>query len=219
MCSVKTKQVCFLFLFLVGALSGCRSQSEKVPPFTWQQFNGRDECIGFGQKIRRPVYQAKVPVNWRRVNPSSEDSLVDTTLPIISFQLDDNLTVYVHTFPTESLEERIPPEMQVERWKKQIHAALPVVKKVGQSGFCGLYFEGSQGTNTLCGWSLQLDVEHYQTLRFLASTVEEEEHYKQMSADYTIKIVGPTAQIDKHKSELTLFAQSFELIQEIPQNL
>lgn len=206
----------FFVLIILLFLSSCRECPEKVPPFTEQIFTGRGETISYGQKVRRPVYQAKVPLVWRRIDPSPDDPLSDTTKPIVKFSLDENVTLSVHTFPTSSLEERIPLTAQVERWRSQLKGAPCMLDRVGHDGFAGLYFEGKNETTTVCAWCLQLDFAHYQKLHFMAATLEEEEHYKQMSADYTIKVSGPTALIEKHKKEILLFAGSFELIDEIP---
>ncbi len=122
----------------------------------------------------------------------------------------------VHTFPTHSLEERIPPEAQVQRWQGQLKGLAAHVNGVAHGGFVGLYLEGYTEKGTVRAWSLQLDMQHYQTLHFLAATVEEEEHYQQMAADYTLKAFGPTDKLEKHRIAIDLFADSFELIQEIP---
>jgi hypothetical protein len=196
---------------------GCQKYPEKkLPPFALQQFNGRDENIAYRHRVRRPVYQAKVPLQWRRIDPAPQESLLDTTKPIVSFTLDEHVVVTVHTFPTDSLEERIPPALQVERWQRQMKGGSCHIENVGHGGFTGLYFEGSNDQKTSCCWSLQLDLDHYQTLHFLAESVEEEEHYKQMAADYTIKVTAPSSLIEKYREEISLFANSFDLIQELP---
>lgn len=59
-------------------------------------------------------------------------------------------------------------------------------------------------------------MQHYQTLHFLSATVEEEEHYQQMAADFTIKTFGPIDKLEKHRVAIDLFADSFGLIQDIP---
>ena len=204
-----------LFLFLILCV-GCEKCPEKVPPFTWQEFNGRDEVIAYGQKVRRPVYRAQVPVGWQRIDPMENESLLDTMKPIVSFTIDEEITLMVHTFPTHSLEERIPPEAQVQRWQGQLKGVTAQVAKVAQDGFAGLYLEGFTEKGAVRAWSLQLDMQHYQTLHFLATTVEEEEHYQQMAADYTLKVFGPSDKLDKHRIAIDLFANSFELIQDIP---
>lgn len=203
-----TKAKLFIISLLI-LLSGCRKCPEKVPPFTLQKFTGREEAAG-ALLVRRPVYRAKVPVGWVRCDP--EGSIRDTREPNVSFLIESTLKVTVHTFPTESLEERIPPIAQVQRWKQQIGAAETRVEPSCHGGFAGLCLEGP----SILAWSMQLDLEHYQTLSFLASSPLEEEHFKQMRADYTIKAAGPKEIIERHKEELRFFADSFELIQEIP---
>ena len=167
--------------------------------FMWQEFTGREE----DNHVRRPVYRAKVPHSWVRLDPSG--SIEDTTKPNISFQIDEKVQLTVHSFPSM----RIPPRAQVERWLGQAHGD---VHEVSHGGFVGLCLRAP----TLLAWSLQLDFEHDQILRLLASSKAEEAHFEQMRADYTIKAVGPEALIEKHREEIELFAHSFELIQEIP---
>ena len=208
-----------LKLSLLSAFISCASCSQdrvKTPPHAVQEINGRDEIISYNQKVRRPVYRAKIPLSWKRIDPEGLDSLLDTTKPIVSFEIADKLRLTLHTFPTTSLEERIPPAAQIERWRNQLKGGSFYIEKITQGGFAGLYFEGKRENTTVCAWSMQLDSQHYQTLHFLASTVEEEEHYKQMAADFTIKVSGPGESIEQHWEEIALFANSFELIQEIP---
>lgn len=196
--------------------SSCKNcpGKEKVPPFVSQEFNGRDEIISYGQMIRRPVYQAKVPINWKRIDPPLKETILDTTKPIVTFIINEHMTLTVHNFPTNCLDERIPVLTQIERWYSQLKAEKYHVENIEHGGFVGLYLEGKNDKETICAWSLQLDLEHYQTLYFLAGTVEEEEHYKQMRADLTIKVSSSTDLIEKHLNEIFLFANSFELIQE-----
>lgn len=198
---------------------GCNTCPEKAPPFTIKEFNGRDERIAYGQTVRRPVYHAKVPDSWTQIDPDRKSSLLDTKKPIVSFLIADQLILHVHTFPSQKAEERIPPEAQVARWKNQCQTEDCRFKKIETGGFYGYFFEANHNGQKTCAWCLQLDFDHYQTLHFNAQTVEEEEHYKQMAADYTIKVTGPAPLVEEHQKEITLFADSFELIQEIPTRL
>jgi hypothetical protein len=207
-----TKIVLLTFLFL-----GCSRSAVKPIPFSQQEIQGRDEVISWKSTVRRPVYQAKVPLAWQRIDPAQNESLLDTTHPIVSFVIEDGVIVYVHSFPANSLEERIPPAAQIERWRQQLKPTVHTIEPAAHGGFAGLFFEGKNDAHSLLAWSLQLGLEHFQTLHFLAGTVEEEEHYRQMAADVTIKVSGPTPLIKKHYEEIVLFASSFELIQEIPE--
>lgn len=204
-----------LFILVILCAS-CDQCPKKVPPFTWQEFSGRDEVIAYGQRVRRPVYRAQVPLGWQRIDPSNYESITDTTKPIVTFAIEEGVMLMVHTFPSNSLDERIPPAAQVQRWQGQLKDGAADVAQAAHGGFAGLFLEGQSEKLAVRAWSLQLDMQHYQTLHFLAETVEEEEHYKQMAADYTIKVFGPQVILEKHRIAIDLFADSFELIQEIP---
>lgn len=106
---MKIRRTYYLFFFLV-LCAGCEKCPNKVPPFTWQEFNGRDEVIGYGERVRRPVYKAQVPIHWQRIDPAENEPLTDTTKPIVAFVIDEGVKLLVHTFPTQSLEERHPPK-------------------------------------------------------------------------------------------------------------
>jgi len=203
-----------IFFWILLFFLGCEKQ-EKTLPFTWQEINGRDEIVAYGQRVRRAVYHAQIPLGWQRFDPAHSKSNEDTTQPIVSFVIDDGLALVVHTFPSNNLDERIPPIAQVQRWQGQLQKCQ-AVQRVGHSGFTGLYLEGMNEKGGVRAWAMQLDMQHYQTLHFLAGTVEEEEHYKQMSADYTIKVFGPVEKLEQHRNAIDLFVNSFELIQEIP---
>ncbi|MCC5832975.1 MAG: hypothetical protein JJU12_08050 [Chlamydiales bacterium] len=199
-------------LLILIFLSGCHKSPKKVSPFTVEEFTGREESAG-AALVRRPVYRAKVPAGWKRVD--HDGSIQDTREPNVSFLIDEELKVTIHTFPSNRLEERIPPKAQVARWMRQLGEVETRLEPACRCGFFGLCLEGP----TILAWSMQLDFEHYQTLSFLASCPMEEEHFKQMRADYTIKAAGPSELIARHRKELQFFAESFELIQEIPGRL
>jgi hypothetical protein len=211
---MKNLVVLFGFLILVGCTD---SQEHSKNDFQWQQINGRDEGI---PDQRTDVYRATVPPNWEREAPSPDRSIEDTTLPNCSFMIrdeDDHILITIHTFPSDHLEERIPPEAQVSRWKKQFkeidQESMSIIPKA-YGGFAGLFFEASgklkdnADSMTVLAWSMQLDPQHYQTLSLQSD--------KQRCADYTIKAVGSTELIEKHKDEIHHFAKSFELITPIP---
>lgn len=203
--------------FLLLFCSACSQPAEKSIAYAHQEICGREEMISWKSSLRRPVYQAQVPLGWARVDPPQNESLVDTRQPIVSFSIEEGVVLHVHSFPANSLEERIPPAAQVERWRQQLKAASHKIEPLNHGGYAGLFLESQNESTMLLAWSLQLAMEHFQTLHFRATTLEEEEHYRQMAADVTLKVTGPTALIEKHRAEITLFAESFELIQEIPE--
>jgi len=193
------------FIFL--ALAGCHQDPHAHRTFIIAEITGRDA---------RPVYRVKVPTDWVCLPPEIGENLADTTSPNFTFLIDDAIHVTVHTFPSDSLNERISPQAQVERWRRQIAPLEETVQGVCRGGFIGLLYEGKQVNETVLAWSMQLDPDHYLTLQFLEGTPEEREFYKQLRADYTIKVTGPAELIEKRRTELLNFARSFELIQEIP---
>lgn len=211
---MKSLMVLFCFLVLVG----CSDTHEDLKnDFRWQQISGRDEGM---PDQRTAVYRAIVPTNWEREDPSPARSIMDTTLPNCSFIIrdeDSRIFITVHTFPSDHIEDHIPPEAQVARWKRQFKEIDPESLSMSPrayGGFAGLFFEASgklkdrEDPVTVLAWSMQLDAQHYQTLSLQSE--------KQKSADYTIKAVGPEGLIEKHKEEIHCFAKSFELITPIP---
>ncbi len=196
-----------IFLGLALLLGACEEKPELISHVRTQEISGRDEGPLW---LKRPVYRVQLPSHWQYIE--SRGSLADTTKPNAEFLAYGEVHITFHSFPSRSLEERIPPSSQVARWKSQ---EMGAVKPFSNGGFIGLFLEGK----SLMAWSLQLDASLYQKLRFLASSAEEQEHYKQLSADYTIKITGPPELILAHKNEFLDFAKSCELIQAIPERL
>ena len=196
-------------LLLLLCLVSCKKCPEKVPPFTRYPIQGREEILPSGKILRRPLYQAKMPVAWKAL--PTETSLRDTTKPNALFEITPNLHLAVHTFPSDELSERIPPAWQVERWQKQDDSPAKIMP-VHHDGFVGLCFQTAQ---TLA-WSFQLDPELYQTLAFLGRTHEESAYFRQMRSDFTIKVSGPAEEIEAHRDEIVFFADNIELFQPIP---
>lgn len=145
-----------------------------------------------------PTYRADVPKQWHRIDPAHPEP--DTTKPIVSFQIDSDLTLHVHSFPNL----RLPPQAQVARWQRQTPGH---VTPQTRGGFAGLFYEAA----TVLAWSFILDPEHDQTLRLL-----EVPNHRQMRADYTIKASGTQEAIATHRAAICAFANTFELIDEIP---
>lgn len=207
-------------LFLLVMMASCASQ--QATPSPRQKIHGRDS----GDDLTRvPIYQARVPTHWIRQDPSSDDSIADTTKPLCTFLIQDDgqqVRITVHNFPFTQASSRVPPQAQIARWERQfntIDRTRVTTTPFASAGFYGFCFmctgkQGSQPT-TVIAWSMQLAPEHEASLA-VHTQLNPLPHFKQMRADYTIKAVGPPDLISKHKKDITIFAQSFELIHEIP---
>lgn len=162
------------------------------------------------------IYRIKAPSSWE---PGIiDDSLADTTKEICAFTIDGEIKITIHNFPSESLEQRIPPAAQISRWKRQFtHLDLPSLTTIPQtfSGFVGFLFEAKGSLNgkeqAVLGWSMQLAPQHYRMLTALAPA-----HLQDLRSDVTIKVVGPQELVEQHREEIVRFARSFELIEAIP---
>jgi hypothetical protein len=207
--------VSILFLF---ALSSC-GQGEPIPlaPSHWQRIHARDE----GDPIfRHPLYSAKVPDGWVRLDPSSEESIADTTKSLCEFSITDEskkIRITVHNFPLELNQQRIPPIAQLNRWRGQferLDPALTMISPQSHGGFVGLFLECQgilQGQPaTLLGWSMQLAPEYHQSLEGVATPLSKHE-----KADYTIKATGDPDLMREHRQAIIAFANSLELIEEL----
>lgn len=163
----------------------------KIPLFLLMIILGRDGA---------PLYQTKVPHHWTTL-PRLEN-LEDTTKPIASFVIEDRVTLTVHNFPINSLDDQISPLAQASRWERQIGSAPLCLEKVSRNGFAGLFFEGKRDQEITLAWSMVIDPFLFRRVRY--------------PADYTIKVKGPIDLIEKHREEILEFAKYFELVQEVP---
>lgn len=188
-----------MILLCAALLVGC--QSEQIHQFPWQHIAGREH---------RPLYRAQVPSEWKRIDPSPLVSLADTTLSLCEFLIEDpqgTVRIAIHNFPTHHLEQRIPPQAQIARWRQQNALASGTscrVLPVSHGGFTGLSLQGPG----ILAYAMQLAVPHFRILQ--------QHQMFQCCADYTIKATGPQELLIAHQDEIERFARSFELIEEIP---
>ncbi|CAF23815.1 hypothetical protein [Candidatus Protochlamydia amoebophila] len=209
----------WILFFLIFFCSCSRSTSHLPPSYFWQTFCACEEMKG---QERILLYRALIPQSWIRQDPSLKDSLIDTTLSICEFYAkegNDQARITIHTFPINERQLRIPPLAQIERWKKQFEDLdLLSVNVTTQShgGFIGLCLE-AEGTyqgqlQKMLAWSMHLSPEYDRQL----NNRKDQLKYRLMRADYTIKIVGPASLINKQRKAFFQFANSFELIEELP---
>jgi hypothetical protein len=208
-------------LLIVLLLSSCETHPpENSPRLIPVEIRGRDN--GISAKAL-PIYRVKAPLSWNFFPPAPTESLSNTIKPLCEWAIEDPagpIRITVHNFPTDSIEQRIPPSAQVARWQKQFDQLDPLSSSITQvsfAGFSGLLFEGSglmnQTQTSVLAWIMQMAPEHYQSLSLHANTSDKS---KQQRADFSIKIIGPRESMETHKRTLLAFAQSFELIDEIP---
>jgi hypothetical protein len=208
-----------IIIVLLLGLSGCSSKPDEQPSsYNWQQILSRDEG---DPAARIPIYQAKVPITWQRKDPLATESNENSMKSICEFYIglnEDLIRLTVHSFPSQSLKDRIPPSAQIQRWKQQfekLSASDFSITQESKGGYTGLFFQANGlidgQKRTVLGWSMQMAPEQFLNLQ------EPTYHDRHARADYTIKVVGASSNIQRHFKDLLLFAASFELIEEIPQ--
>ncbi len=185
-----------LLLLLIILLCGCSSPEESHAS-RYQELRGRN----FDS-----IYRIKVPHTWSRNDPKSPPT--DTTLAICEFNIDE-IRITIHNFPSYEINDRIPPGLQIARWRQQIVPTAEYITPQSFSGYAGFLFEASNEKNGVMGWIMQLGTEQYS--RLTLPDVPQE-----WRSDITIKAQGPKELIQKHRLEIISFARSFELIHEIP---
>ncbi len=198
----------YLIVYLLFILTSCNTSSHDT---IMTSICGRDPSHPL-------IYRIKVPPTWEHHTPLPDESLADTTKALCEFVIDKQINITIHNFSSESIEQRIPSEAQISRWKRQfsnLDQNLTSTTPQAFSGFKGLLFEGSGILNgipqSVMGWSMQIAPIHYRSL-----THSQIPHFQEMRADITIKAVGPTSIIDHYRDEIFRFARSFELSEAIP---
>ncbi len=195
-----------IFTLLLAFASCSRTP---VPGHPWQEIAGRD---GY------PVYRARVPQEWKRGDPLTTAYMTDTTMALCEFVVGDGaVKIVVHNFPSDSLTQRIPPMAQIVRWQGQMGVTSSTdsqVCSVSHGGFTGLRL----AADGILAWAMQLSPAHYRALQLPGSPAEQS-FFRQMRSDYTIKVTGPQAILQRHRADIEAFAMSFELIQEVPSTL
>lgn len=203
---LKLLSLCALLL-----LSSCETQTAD------KQFYTPIQARDTGNSSERPfLYRIALPSNWE--TKADHKSVQDTMLPIAEFVYHDNhgdIRLTVHNFPYVSQDQRIPPEAQLARWKKQLDPLNEqLTTRQAFAGFVGLHLwaEGYlQNTlSAMSAWSMQLAPELDRELM----------HTKgfdpQTRSDITIKATGPLRLMEEKQEEIASIARSFELITPLP---
>ena len=213
----------WIFAIIIFALCSCSNPDGLDSRLKVIEVTGRNESDA---SLFRPIiYRMKIPKNWEQLNPPLDISIADTTKAIVEFVItdsDEKIRITIHNFPSTSLEQRIPPMAQLNRWKKQFQSldqTSLVLKPQAFGGYSGFVLDAKgilhNAQTSILGWILQLAPEHYRALSHVNSQSISSRH-KQMQSDITIKAVGPTKIMDKHHEDIFAFARSFQLIDDIP---
>ena len=216
---MKFRIVYFALLFGLFFYS-CSEGNKKIIQIPMQNIKGRDY-----EGKRFNVYRVRVPAHWIRKDSFPDESLIDTKKALCEFLIPlgkETIRIAIHNFPSETIDQRIPPSAQIARWKRQFEVLIPSESSTipqAYSGYSGLKFKGVGDLNHIdsmvLGWSLQISQEHYRTLSHPVN-FSDKNLYREMRADITIKAVGPKALMEENEEEINRFARSFELIEEIP---
>lgn len=200
----------FWLMGLIFLLTACESPP---PQRNYIEIKGRDTVSA---KKRLPLYRIQMPQMWEF--NSGEESVIDTTLPILEAFYQENgetIRLTVHNFPYQDTAQRIPALAQISRWKQQFDV-LQTAQTTPQAfaGFAGfhLYAEGLNGgvDGAVSAWAMELAPEHERTLSRKTAPSN------QTRSDITIKAVGPKDLMAKQQEVVARIARSFELINPLP---
>lgn len=174
--------------------------------------SGRDN--GTPPYARENLWRIKRPLPWNRKKEPS-GSIQDSRIAVAEFQIGEGeqaISVFIHSFPSNSEEERIPPMAQVNRWKEQLDKSTPLefhLSRQAFSGYAGLLLDARGKKNgkdvRMLAWALSLSPKNYYVLGG-----------GERASDIIIKVLGDEESVDLHEEEIRSFARSFELIEAIP---
>lgn len=224
----------FILRTITLALILCScSEKPKLPTIPMQEIKGRDYD---GHRFN--VYRVRAPTDWIRKDTFADESLTDTKKSICEFFIphgSESIRISIHNFPSDSIDQRIPPGAQISRWQRQFEIMYPEESGTTPqafSGYSGLKFKGigkltqaakqqakiredNNEDYAVIAWSMQIGKDHYRALSH-PPTPSDNSLYREMRADVTIKASGPKELMQQHEEEIIAFARSFELIEEIP---
>lgn len=209
--------ISLLTLFCLCFLIACNS-SQNSKPTTLHKIPARN----LEDSLQRPlIYHVTAPSSWSYREIPANESIFDTKKANGEFYIfheSDKIRLTIHTFPYRNSSERIPPQAQISRWKKQFEFLDPfslLIQPESRGGFGGLYFEGQGKMNKeevkVMAWAMQLANLYDRQLQLGLDPLDQ---WKR--ADYTIKAMGKPELLDQFRDEIIRFAHHFEFIQELP---
>ena len=166
---MRVLSVFFCIIFLLA----CSEKKSEIADSSWIEITGRTEA----EEPRQLIYRVKTPKEWTVFFPEETNRLEDTKIANADFWIEDGthyVHIVVHSFPSDSLDARIPPMAQIHRWKGQfteINEESILIKPQAHGGFAGFYLFLSGDAQKIVGknsavlaWAMQMDQEHYLSL-------------------------------------------------------
>lgn len=204
-----------LVLFLTGLLfviNSCEKSNPEEPSYVFIYDRSKNTT-----HERQALYRIVLPNGWLAKNTTQP--VTDTKFPLIELVYEENgetILLTIHNFPYQNASERIPPQAQINRWKKQFNSLdVAVIKPQAFAGFVGQLFWGEgeiKGTNAaMYAWAMQLAQEHEKTLaadKCLSQT--------EIRSDITLKATGPKTLMNEQQDTIFKLVRSFEYINALP---
>jgi hypothetical protein len=177
-----------LFLMLLLLLTACSMEEPSA------SFMHRIK----GRLSKEDLYQTQVPEDWK-LQPDSADRN-DTRNPLASWKK-GSVVITFHNF---SPDMAIPPGAQVQRWKNQMKNAVEEeTLPTAHGGFGGFRWEAYGNDQGVIAYAMQMNQTLKQKLR------------SEGRADWTLKAVGPSDELEAMRDEIDAVANRLELIEPI----
>lgn len=120
------------------------------------------------------------------------------------------MIVTFHTFPSDSLDKRIPPTAQIERWKKQLNGKESEITPYTRCGFGGFRIVCFEEKGMI-GYAMQLTPPLFQAMLYPHSKLEDV-YFTEMRSDYTVKAVGSGKALENEAVNIDSFVKSLKWI-------
>lgn len=163
-----------------------------------------------GREQQNDLWHIRRPVEWTLKDASP--SLRDSRLANKEYEIEDAISLVIHSFPSQTIEKRIPPLAQVQRWKAQFDRSPPPqfhLSPQAFSGYAGFLLEGEgriKGKEVrMLAWALSLSPKAYFSLKNPESRSE-----------ITIKVVGSEEMVNLHEESILKAVRTLGLIEAIP---
>jgi hypothetical protein len=211
---------CLSPLVMISIYLGVSKNTHSKPLKPWHLIRGRSST----DSLAPFIYRLRLPIGWQCM--PKEAFFLDTREPIAVVHKEakeGEVIITIHNFPFEHVQERISPDAQLVRWRRQLKQFNELSSDTclqAFSGYHGLLFEGSGvlengEEEAILAWALKLGDEPYYSIKEHEDSLDNI-LYKNLLSDVTIKARGPKQLIEKWREEIISIARSFETIEELP---